>query len=90
MQKFSWKSREEFLNEIVNEEIFSNYFRYQNPSYLVKGLFKADKRKNDNIKYLTINEFIKLMENINVKRIPEKENPKKVISIVERILNFNE
>ena len=30
------------------------------------------------------------MEDINVKGIPENENPKKVISIVERILNFNE
>ena len=46
--KSSIKSREEFLNEIVNkekiinEEIFSNYFKYQNPSSLAKDLFKTD------------------------------------------------
>ena len=26
----------------------------------------------------------------NIKEIPENENPKKVINIVEKILNFNE
>ena len=55
------KLRAEFLNEIVNEEkntneeIFRNYFKYQNPSSLVKDLFKADKNKNDKTKYLIIN-----------------------------------
>ena len=60
--------REEFLNEIVNEEknvneeILRNYFEYQNPSSSVKDLFKADKNKNVETKYLIINELIKLME----------------------------
>ena len=67
------KSRKEFLNEIVNEEkmingeIFRNYFNYQNPSFLAKDLFKADQSKNDEIKYMIINEVIKLMEDIDIK-----------------------
>ena len=85
-----------FLNEIVNEEknineeIFRNYFKYQNPSSLVKDLIKADKNKKDKIRYLIINQLIKLKEDINLKEIPENENPKKVASIVEKLLNFKE
>ena len=86
---------EEFLSENVNEEkhineeIFRNYFKYQNPSSLVKDLFKVEKNKRDKIRYLIINEFIKLMEDINLKEIPENKNPKKVVNIVEKVLNFN-
>ena len=108
--------REEFFNEIVNEEknideeIFQNYYycyyyyhyhyhyyyyyyyyvKYQKPSSFVKDLFKADKNKNDKIKYMNKINFSKLMEDINIKEIPENENPKKVADIVKKILNFNE
>ena len=34
----------------TNEKIFRNYFENQNPSSLVKDLFKADKNKNNTIK----------------------------------------
>ena len=34
--------------------------------------------------------MIKLMENIKLKEIPENENLKKVVNIVEKLLNFNE
>ena len=75
--------REEFLNEIVheekyiNEETFRIYFRYQKRSFLEKKLSKADKDKNDKIKYLIINELITLMEDINIKEITGNEYPKK-------------
>ena len=46
----------------INKEIFRNYFKYQNPSSLVKELLKADKNKSNKIKYMIINELIKLME----------------------------
>ena len=52
-RKLSLKSREQFSNEIVNEEknineeIFRNYFKYQDPSFLVKDLFEKDKNKNN-------------------------------------------
>ena len=70
----------------MNKEIFRNYFKYQNPSNLVKDLFKANKNKNEKIKYLIIIELIKLMEDINIKEIPENENPKKLVNIVENSL----
>ena len=39
---------------------------------------------------MIINELITLLEDINIKEIPENENLKKVVNIVEKILNFNE
>ena len=88
------KSVEKFLSQIVNkknlnEEIFRNYFKYQNQSFLAKYLLKADKNKSDSIKYMIINELIKLIKDINIKEIPENKNPKKVVKFVEKIFNFN-
>ena len=68
----------------------TKYFQYQNPSSLAKDLFKADKSKNNKIRYMIINELIKLMEDINIKEIPENKNPKKVANTVEKILILNE
>ena len=42
------------------------------------------------MKYIIINELIKLIENINIKVIPENENPRKVVTIVEKIFSLNE
>ena len=44
------------MKKNINEKIFRNYFKYQNPSSLVKDLFKVDKNKSNKIKYLIINE----------------------------------
>ena len=33
------------MKKNINKEIFRNYFKYQNPSSLVKDLLKADKTK---------------------------------------------
>ena len=83
------KSREEFLNETGRK--FRNYFKYQTLSSLIKDLFKAEKNKNEEIKYLIINGLIKLIEDINIKKVSENENLKKVVvNIVEEIVNFNE
>ena len=46
--------------------------------------------KNDKIKYLIINELIKLMKDINIKEIPENKCSKEVANIVEEIFNFDE
>ena len=78
------------MKKHINEKIFRNYFKYHNPSSLVKDLFKADKNKNDKIEYLVINELVQLMEDISIKEIPENENLKKVVNIVEKIRSFNE
>ena len=42
------------------------------------------------MKYMIINELIKWIENINIKVIPENENPRKVVTIVEKIFILNE
>ena len=45
-----------FFNEIANEEknvcseVFIDYYRYYNPSFLTKDLFKAKKVKTEKIK----------------------------------------
>ena len=38
---------------------------------------------------MIVNELIKLMKDINIKEIPETENPKKVVKFVEKVFNFN-
>ena len=32
--------------KIINEDMFRNYFQYQNASYLVNNLFQVDKNKS--------------------------------------------
>ena len=87
--------REEFLNEIkneeknINEQIFKEYFGYESPSFLVKDVYEGNQNKNDMIvKYLN-ESLIDLRNNINIKKLPENENPKKVANIVEKIIDFN-
>ena len=44
---------ENFISKIendekkINNEIFKKYFRYQNPSFLGKDLYKVDQAKNE-------------------------------------------
>ena len=40
------------------------------------------------MKYMTINELIKLVDDMNTKEVPENENLKQVANIVEKIVNF--
>ena len=56
-----------YMEKNTNEEKFRNYFKYQNSSSLVKDFFKAGKNKSDKIKYMIINELIKLMEDIIIR-----------------------
>ena len=59
------------------------------PSFLVKDLYEDDQNINDIIvKYLK-ESLIDLRNSINSKEIPENENRKKVVNIVEKILDFN-
>ena len=89
------KLREEFLNKTKNEEksmqeqIFRHYFFYQTRSYLTKDLYHSDATKNDeHIKNIN-NGLTELRNSINSKGIPENENPKKVVNIVEKIIDCN-
>ena len=55
-KKTQHKFYTEFLNKItqnekknINNEIFNEYFKYQNPTFLLKGLSNANKNKNEKI-----------------------------------------
>ena len=80
--------REEFQNEIeneeknINEQIFNEFFNYQYPSFSVKDLYEDNQNKNAKI-VKNINEsLINLRNSINSKEIPENENLKKIVNIV--------
>ena len=82
--------REEFLNEIANEEktisdeLFKTYFGYPNASFWEKYLFKGNKAEKEVKDSLT-----NLRNAVNKEEIPKVENLDKVIKIIKRILDFN-
>ena len=82
-KKSSLKLREEFLNEIkneennINEQIFKEYFTYNSPSFLVKDLYEDNKIKKDIIVKHLNELLINLRNSINSKEITENENKKK-------------
>ena len=87
--------QQEFKNEIIadekyiNDQIFWNYVKYQNPLFLVNDLIRV---KKDKIMKLVNNVNDGMNDLINAtirKEIPENENPKKVVNIVEKIFDFN-
>ena len=71
----------------INSEIFLNYFKYQNPALLLKDLISHS--QNEELVNNINNELIDLRNDINRKKIPGNENPKKVVNIVGKILGFN-
>ena len=71
----------------INNEILFEYFKYQNPSYLLKDLYYADKTENKKIVNNVNNALIDLRNAVNKKEIPSNKNPEKVVDIVEEILN---
>ena len=83
------------MNEIIadekdtNNEIFLNYFKYQNPSFLVNDLISAKQNKNEKLVNNANKGLIDLRNDMNRKKIPENENPKKVADNLKKILDFN-
>ena len=83
------------MNKIVNDETkintktFDKYFKYQNPTSLLKDLYEVDKATIEKI-VDHVNVALRDLRNaVNKKDIPENENLDKVIDIVEEILSFN-
>ena len=57
----------------MNTEIFIEYIKYQNPSYLIKDLyFSRGTRKEKIVNYVN-NAFIDLRNAVHRKKIPENE-----------------
>ena len=83
------------MNEIIadekdiNDEIFWNYFKYQNPSFLAKNLIRAKQAKNEQLVNNINDELIRLRNVIIKKEIPKNGNSNKIVDIVEKILDFN-
>ena len=87
---------ENFLNEIknkekkyINEQIFNDLMNFHYPSFLVKDLYEENQIKNDKIEKNINESLINLRNSINSQEIPENENPKKIVNIVEKILDFS-
>ena len=78
-----------FNEKDINDEIFWNYSKYENPSVWEKYLFKVTQAKNKDLVNNVNNELIDLRNATNRNEIPANENPKKVINIVGKIINFN-
>ena len=57
--------------------------------FLAKYLTRATQAKNEQIENVINDGLIDLRNGINRKEIPENENQKKVVEIVEKILDFN-
>ena len=87
--------QQDFLNKIttdekdINDEIFWNYFKYQNSSLLANNLITAMQAKNVQLVNNNDGELIDLRNTIITKEIPEDENPNKIVDIIVKILDFN-
>ena len=73
----------------INDEIFWDYFKYKNPSFLAKDLIRATQAKHEQIVNNVNDGLIDLRNDINRKEISENEHPTKVVKIVEKIVDFN-
>ena len=67
--------------EDINNEIFINYFNYQNPLRLVKDLISTKQDKNEKIVSNNNDRLIDLRNGINRKIISENEKTKKGVDI---------
>ena len=54
----------------ISDEIFSSYFKYQNPSFLTKDLIRAKQAKNEQLVNIINDELIDLRNAIIKKEIP--------------------
>ena len=73
----------------INDEIFWNNFKYQNPLFLAKDLIRANEAKNKQLVNNINNGFVNLRKAIVRKEIPENKKPNKTVNTVEKILNFH-
>ena len=92
-KKYKLKWQQEFISETIadekdiNDKIFSNYFMYQNPSFLAKDFIRAKQAKNEQLVNNINDELIDLRNAIIKKEILENKNPNKKVDIVEK--NFD-
>ena len=62
---------------------------YQTPLFLAKELYNSNQNKNGEIIKHFNDTLIQLKKIYQQKKIPENENPNKIVNIVKKILDFN-
>ena len=65
------------------------FFFYQTPLFLAKESYISNQNINDEIVKHINNALIELKKKIDIKKIPENENPNKISDIAEKILLKN-
>ena len=94
-KKSKLKLQQEFMNEItadekdINDQIFWDYCKYQNPLFLAKDLIRATQAKNEKVVNNINDGLIDLRNTIIRIEIPENKNPNQIVDIVEKIFKFD-
>ena len=68
----------------INTEIFNEYFKYHNLSFLIKDLSNSNETTNKKIVNHINNIWIDLRNNVDKKEILEIENSDNVIDIIKK------
>ena len=92
------KLRRQILDEIVKKktiklEFFKNYFKYQDPSSMLRNLEDTNNKERNKIQASLIKKALTDFKNeikIMSKNDIESEKPNEVVNAVEKILEFNE
>ena len=78
----------------INNELFKQYFNYQSPSNMYKILSETGNTELNQIKVdfikKTLSKLQKIIDNVPKDKTYKIEENEKIISIVERILEFNQ
>ena len=94
-KKQAKKHLPKFLDEIVNYErninnkVFNDFFKYHNPSLLLKYFHNFNETEKEKMVQHVNNEFIDLRNVVIRRKNPKNENSDEVIDTAEEILNFN-
>ena len=82
------------LDQNINNELFKKYFKYQSPSNIYKELNDTKNTEINQIKVYfikqTLSKLQTIIDNVPGDNVFKTEENKKIIDIVEFILNFNE
>ena len=92
-KKSKLKLQQELMDEIMadkkdkNDEIFWNYFKYQNPTLLEKDLIRATQAKNEQL-INNVNSVLINLRNDIIRKKYWKWKSKQTVNIVEKSLDF--
>ena len=73
-----------------SNEIFKEYFTYENPSILAQDLHKANHTKNGQTINQVNDRLTCLKNDVYKKALPENENSDKIMDIVKKYLNLRD